>query len=44
MELIPSDVNTGINFIRTDIGKELIIPAIAENVGDTESIYSSGKR
>jgi UDP-3-O-[3-hydroxymyristoyl] N-acetylglucosamine deacetylase len=35
MELIPSDVNTGINFIRTDIDKELIIPAIAENVGDT---------
>ena len=35
MELIPSDINTGINFIRTDVDKELIIPAIAENVGDT---------
>jgi UDP-3-O-[3-hydroxymyristoyl] N-acetylglucosamine deacetylase len=35
MELIPSDINTGINFIRTDIDKNLIIPAIAENVGDT---------
>ena len=35
MELIPSDVNTGINFIRTDVDENLIIPAIAENVGDT---------
>ena len=35
MELIPSDINTGINFIRTDINTEVIIPAIAENVGDT---------
>jgi UDP-3-O-[3-hydroxymyristoyl] N-acetylglucosamine deacetylase len=35
MELIPSDINTGINFIRTDVDKNLIIPAIAENVGDT---------
>lgn len=35
MELIPSDINTGINFIRTDIDENLIIPAIAENVGDT---------
>ena len=35
MELIPSGVNTGINFIRTDIDENLIIPAIAENVGDT---------
>lgn len=35
MELIPSDINTGINFIRTDVDENLIIPAIAENVGDT---------
>jgi|TARA_S200000501_G_scaffold233257_1_gene218827 UDP-3-O-[3-hydroxymyristoyl] N-acetylglucosamine deacetylase len=35
MELFPSDENTGINFIRTDIDEKLIIPAIAENVGDT---------
>ena len=35
MELIPSEENTGINFIRTDIDQELVIPAIAENVGDT---------
>ena len=35
MELIPAKVNTGINFIRTDIDKDLVIPAIAENVGDT---------
>ena len=35
MELIPSKINTGINFIRTDVDENLIIPAIAENVGDT---------
>ena len=35
MELIPSDINTGINFIRTDVDENLVIPAIAENVGDT---------
>ena len=35
MELIPSEVNTGINFIRTDVDENLVIPAIAENVGDT---------
>ena len=35
MELFPADENTGINFIRTDIDETLIIPAIAENVGDT---------
>ena len=35
MELIPSEVNTGINFIRTDLDENLVIPAIAENVGDT---------
>tara|TARA_B100001175_G_scaffold16472_1_gene12560 strand:+ start:1989 stop:2906 length:918 start_codon:yes stop_codon:yes gene_type:complete len=35
MELVPSDINTGINFIRTDVDKDLVIPAIAENVGDT---------
>ena len=35
MELLPADVNTGINFIRKDIDESLLIPAIAENVGDT---------
>ena len=35
MELIPAEANSGINFIRTDIDKSLVIPAIAENVGDT---------
>ena len=35
MELLPSKVNTGINFIRTDIDESFLIPAIAENVGDT---------
>ena len=35
MELLPADVNTGINFIRKDIDEVLLIPAIAENVGDT---------
>ena len=35
MELIPSEIDTGINFIRTDIDENLVIPAIAENVGDT---------
>ena len=35
MELIPSEIDTGINFIRTDIDEDLVIPAIAENVGDT---------
>ena len=35
MELIPAKVNTGINFIRTDVDENLVIPAIAENVGDT---------
>ena len=35
MELIPSEANSGINFIRTDVDENLVIPAIAENVGDT---------
>ena len=35
MELLPSEINSGISFIRTDIDENLIIPAIAENVGDT---------
>ena len=35
MELLPSDVNTGISFIRTDIDPENVISASAENVGDT---------
>ena len=35
MELLPSEINTGISFIRTDVDENLIIPAIAENVGDT---------
>ena len=35
MELIPSEVNTGINFIRTDVNENLVIPALAENVGET---------
>ena len=35
MELLPAEVNTGINFIRTDISEDFLIPAIAENVGDT---------
>ena len=35
MELIPAGINTGINFIRTDIDENFLIPAIAENVGDT---------
>ena len=35
MELLPADINTGINFIRKDVDEALLIPAIAENVGDT---------
>ena len=35
MELIPSEANSGINFIRTDVDENLVIPAIALNVGDT---------
>ena len=35
MELRPSDINTGITFIRTDIDPENVISASAENVGDT---------
>ena len=35
MELLPSDINTGISFIRTDIDAENVISASAENVGDT---------
>ena len=35
MELIPTEANTGINFIRTDVDKNLVIPAVAQNVGDT---------
>ena len=35
MELLPANVNTGINFIRTDVNEDFLIPAIAENVGDT---------
>ena len=35
MELIPAKVNTGINFIRSDVDDNFLIPAIAENVGDT---------
>ena len=35
MELLPADINTGINFIRKDIDEAFLIPAIAENVGDT---------
>ena len=35
MELFPSEINSGINFIRTDIDETVVIPAIAENVGDT---------
>ena len=35
MELLPADINTGINFIRKDLDEDLLIPAIAENVGDT---------
>jgi len=35
MELFPSEINSGINFIRTDIDETIVIPAIAENVGDT---------
>ena len=35
LELIPAEINSGINFIRTDVDENLIIPAIAENVGDT---------
>ena len=35
MELLPSDVNTGISFIRTDIDPDNVISASAENVGDT---------
>src|SRR6056300_354777 len=35
MELLPAEINTGINFIRTDISEDFLIPAIAENVGDT---------
>ena len=32
MELIPSEANSGINFIRTDVDENLVIPAIAENI------------
>ena len=35
LELIPAEINSGINFIRTDVDENLVIPAIAENVGDT---------
>jgi UDP-3-O-[3-hydroxymyristoyl] N-acetylglucosamine deacetylase len=35
MELIPAEINSGIRFIRTDIDESVLIPAIAENVGDT---------
>jgi len=35
MELLPAEINSGISFIRTDVDENLIIPAIAENVGDT---------
>ncbi|NCX42774.1 MAG: UDP-3-O-[3-hydroxymyristoyl] N-acetylglucosamine deacetylase, partial [Proteobacteria bacterium] len=35
MELLPAKANTGINFIRSDISEDFLIPAIAENVGDT---------
>ena len=35
MELLPAEINSGISFIRTDIDENIIIPAIAENVGDT---------
>ena len=35
MELHPAAPSSGISFIRTDVCKETIIPAIAENVGDT---------
>ena len=35
MELLPADINAGINFIRNDVDEALLIPAIAENVGDT---------
>ena len=35
MELIPAKINSGITFIRTDIDETVLIPAIAENVGDT---------
>ena len=35
MELIPAEINSGIRFIRTDIDESILIPAIAENVGDT---------
>ena len=34
-ELLTSEINTGISFIRTDVDENLVIPAIAENVGDT---------
>ena len=35
MELLPAEINSGISFIRTDIDENIIITAIAENVGDT---------
>ena len=35
MELLPAKVNTGINFVRKDVNEKIVIPAIAENVGDT---------
>ena len=35
LELVPAEINSGINFIRTDVDDSLVIPAIAENVGDT---------
>ena len=35
MELLPAKVNSGINFVRKDVNEKIVIPAIAENVGDT---------
>ena len=40
MELLPSEINTGISFIRTDVDENLVIPAIAENVGRYQSFNS----
>lgn len=35
MTVRPADAGTGVNFIRTDIGRSAVIPALAENISNT---------
>lgn len=35
MTVCPAAVDTGVNFIRTDIGRDAVIPAMAENISST---------